>query len=58
MSSVALANWHAYCVITYELICSTLCILCIMFCVFMFVFSCVWFLCFMFVRYCDQLSGK
>ena len=31
MSFVALANWHAYCVITYELICNALCILCTMF---------------------------
>ena len=38
MSFVALANWHAYCIITYELICSTLCTLCTMFCVFVFDF--------------------
>ena len=30
MSFVALANWHAYCVINYELMCRTLCTLCTM----------------------------
>ena len=54
-SFVALVNWHAYCVVTYELICRTVCSLCTMFLCF------VWFfvrLLFMFLYYCYQLSDE